>query len=81
MSEEQKENNTCSCKMTLIVAVVALLLSLAAVTLSIIAVNGGVTTGTNGESESKVVISKQYDKGKSFEKAQATAEEIKDFDL
>ena len=62
MSEEQiQEKKTC-CKCIAIVAIVALVLSIASLTLSIINYNSISHT-------KKVVISKQYDKGQSLEKA------------
>lgn len=64
MSEEQiKEEKKCCCKCTFIIALVALVLSVASLAVSLMNSN---FAGAN----KKVVISKQYDKGQNFEKAQ-----------
>ena len=64
MSEEQNKEKKCCCKCIAIVAVVALLMSIASLTMSIMNFN-------NAPKHKAVVISKQYDKGQSFEKAVA----------
>lgn len=64
MSEEQiKTEKKCCCKCAFIIALIALIFSIASLTLTLAA------TGIIGPSK-KVVISKQYDKGQSFEKAE-----------
>lgn len=76
MSEEQiqqtenKEHN-CTCKKLLTLVIISLLLSIASLTTSIFNMVGG-----NAQGGKKVVISKQYDKGKSFKKAQDTKKPI-----
>ena len=75
MSEEQNVNevNEKPCngkKIIILLTILSLFLSIAALTTSIVALNGG--AGAN----KKVVISKQYDKGRSLEKAQATGKPI-----
>ncbi len=76
MSEEQNqnENGKCKCKVYHILTIVCLILSVAALTLSILNYTGA-SVG-NGESGKKVVISKQYDKGRSLDKAYATKKPI-----
>ena len=76
MSEEQKleqentQENSCKGKGVLIfLTILSLIFSIAALTLSIITFNNGGGSASEGK---KVVISKQYDKGQSLEKAQAT---------
>lgn len=64
MSEEQIKEKKCCCKCTAIIAVLALILSITSLTMQILNSN---FQGPN----KKVVISKQYDKGQSLEKAQA----------
>lgn len=76
MSEEQNTQNTnvekpCNGKKIIVLlTILSLFFSIAALTTSIVALNGG--AGAN----KKVVISKQYDKGQSLEKAQATGKPI-----
>lgn len=63
---EQKEN-TCSFKKLAILVIISLIISIASlVTSTYVLVNNASSTGK------KVVISKQYDKGKSYKKAQDT---------
>lgn len=65
MADEEKK---CNCKTFKGIAVIALLLSIVSLTLSILMITGNVPTA-NAEGK-KVVISKQYDKGRSLDKAQ-----------
>lgn len=69
MSEEMQKNEQkekCSCKKLVVLVVLSLLISIAALATSIFALTNG------APSEKKVVISTQYDKGKSYEKALKT---------
>jgi len=73
MAEEQvqlEEKKSCNCnKIVILFTVISLIFSICALALSIITYTGGSVGGGEGK---KVVISKQYDKGKSLQKAQAT---------
>lgn len=66
MSEEQIENVKKPIKNSVLVSlvIISLLMSIASLTMSILTYTGGVST------TKKVVISKQYDRGRSLEKAQ-----------
>ena len=82
MSEEQNQKKCC-CKIALIVlTAISLAFSIAALILSTYALNQPKAAATGGneqqqeEEAPKVVISKQYDKGQSFEKAQKTGKPI-----
>lgn len=68
MSEEQNIRPHGKCIWLIVLTVLSLLMSSAALTLSILAFNGGVSSG----SSKKIVISKKYDRGKSIEKALET---------
>lgn len=79
MSEENQVNNPTEekkCKFNLLIGLVilSLVLSVTSLTLSILGLRGDVSIG--GQGNKKVVISKQYDKGKSMEKAKATGKPI-----
>lgn len=79
MSEENQVNNPIEekkCKFNLLIGLVilSLVLSVTSLTLSILGLRGDVSIG--GQGNKKVVISKQYDKGKSMEKAKATGKPI-----
>ena len=73
MSEEQNQfeekiEKTCKYTMFIVLTIISLLLSITSLTLSILTAQGGLKLG-----EAKpVVISKQYDKGRSLDKALAT---------
>ena len=70
MSEELNETKPCDRSKAIVVLVaLSLLLSIASLITSIVALNGG--GGVQGGGK-KVVISKQYDRGRSLEKALAT---------
>lgn len=66
MSEENRNEQVCSCKKLAILVVLSLLISIASLVTSIFAMSNG------GGTQKKVVISTQYDKGKSIEKAKET---------
>ncbi len=69
MSEEQiKEEKKCCCKYTFAIALVALIFSIASLGMSIL--------NSDFVANKKVVISKQYDKGQSFEKAKESEKPI-----
>jgi len=78
MSEEQNNETVnsgekkCKCNYVAVIAIVSLILSVASLTLSVLNFN----PSTGGENGKKVVISKQYDKGKSLDKAKATGKPI-----
>ena len=65
MSEEK----TCSKKLILILTIISLFLSVTAMITSLCALNSG---AGNGIGNKKVVISRQYDKGRSLQKAMDT---------
>lgn len=72
MSEEQiqqKQEHNCLCKKTSLLIIISLILSIASLTTSIY-------TLTRVPVEKKVVISTQYDKGKSLEKALKTKKPV-----
>ncbi len=73
MSEEQNQNTKKPCKFALLMTlvVISLLMSIAALTMSILNYAGGIE-GTN----KKIVISKKYDKGRSLDKARETQKPI-----
>ena len=73
MSEEKIELNEhkCSCKKTTVLIVIALLFSLISLGMSTYTM-----VGSMQNAEKKVVISTQYDKGKSLEKAQNTKKPV-----
>ena len=71
MSEEQTQEKSCKCTgVIVLLTIISLLFSIAALATSIYALNNG-----GGEGK-KVVISKQYDKGRSLQKAQDTNKPI-----
>jgi len=73
MSEEQLEEKKCNCsKVAVILAILALLFSIVSLSLSIYNFNGS----AGGGEGKKVVISKQYDRGRSLKKAQETNKPI-----
>lgn len=76
MSEEtqnqEQEKKDCKCKLFAVLTIISLIFSIAALTTSIYALNGGIGEGSG----KKVVISKQYDKGKSYAKALETNKPI-----
>ena len=79
MSEENQANNPVEekkCNFNLLVGLVilSLVLSVTSLTLSILGLRGDISF--NGQGNKKVVISKQYDKGKSMEKAKATGKPV-----
>lgn len=77
MSEEQvkQEKKSCKCVLMAVGVILSLLFSIAALTLSILSFNG--TSVASGSSQGgEVVISKQYDKGRSLEKALATKKPV-----
>jgi len=73
MSEEQVQTNKCNgAKALVILTVLSLIMSIAALATSIYAIsNGG-----RAEGGKKIVISKQYDKGRTLQKAQDTNKPI-----
>jgi len=73
MSEEQVQEKKCKCKVIFtILVVLSFLFSIAALALSIYNFQNG-SAGGEGK---KVVISKQYDKGRTLQKAQDTKKPI-----
>ena len=79
MSEEQvqeqaQEKKCCGFKAVVVLTIISLLFSIAALGTSIYAIKGG-SIGAGGEGK-KVVISKQYDRGRTFAKAQETNKPI-----
>jgi len=71
-NEEQiKEEKHCKCKIFAVMVVLSFLFSVAALVMSIYAVNGG-SLNIGNEDPGKIVISKQYDKGRSYAKALKT---------
>ena len=81
MSEELKIENgveletgdKCKSVLLIVLSVISLLFSITALTVSIITVKGGYVPSEEG---GKVVISKQFDKGKSLDKALATKKPV-----
>lgn len=71
MSQETNQVEKKSCKKLVILVILSLLLSIASLATSIFAI-----VGTSAGGENKVVISKQYDKGQSLEKALSTKKPI-----
>jgi len=79
MSEEQNLNQTedkknCKCKLIIAAVILSLILSTASFVLSTLAYTGA--TAGSGENHKQVVISKQYDKGRSLAKAKETGKPI-----
>ena len=73
MSEEQLQNEAkidkaCKYTMFIVLTIISLLLSISSLTLSVLTAKGGINLGE----KKPVVISKQYDKGRSLDKALAT---------
>ena len=76
MSEEQVQENKCSCaKVIVVLTIMSLVFSIAALATSIYAIKGGSVSGASKEGK-KVVISQQYDKGRTFAKAKETNKPI-----
>ena len=74
MSDEQNQNeNKKCCKLLVIGVIFSLLFSIASLVLSILSFTGTIPSEGTGK---KVVISKQYDRGRSLEKAKATNKPI-----
>ena len=76
MSEEitKNEEKKCNCQVFNAISVIALLLSIAALTMSVLMYSG--TIQAAGAQNGPVKISTQYDKGKSLEKALATKKPV-----
>lgn len=70
---EEKVNQRCKFTLVILLSIVSLLFSITALTLSVVTMKGGINLA---KEEKKVVISKQYDKGKSLDKAIATKKPI-----
>ena len=71
MSEEQNEvqlEKDCKFTTVLIISILSLLFSITALTFSLSGVKGTLGGGQAQEEQPAVVISKQYDKGRSLEK-------------
>ncbi len=77
MSEEQvkQEKKSCKCVLMTVGVVLSLLFSIAALTLSILSFNG-VNLASGSSEGGQVVISKQYDRGRSLEKALKTKKPV-----
>ncbi len=67
---EEKVEKNCKFTLLMVMVIVSLLLSVSALTLSILSFKG--TNGPSAASNNPIVISKQYDKGRSLDKAIAT---------
>ncbi len=80
MSDEQNQKHCCCKILIMVLTILSFALSVAALTLSILTYNQPKTADTNQaqaeESAPQVVISKEYDKGQSLKKAQATKKPI-----
>ena len=81
MSEEKnveevtsKDEKKCKCRALVVMTIVSLVMSFAALTLSVLNFNPSLGSQDNGGK--KVVISKQFDKGKTLEKAKATGKPV-----
>ena len=68
---EAKVENKCKLTLLITLVVISLLFSISALTLSILSFKGAPAVQA-GDDHKKVVISKQYDKGRSLDKALAT---------
>ena len=72
MSEEQTQEKSCKCKLVIVVlTIISLIFSIAALATSVYTLLQG-----SNSSGGTVVISKQYDKGRSLQKAQDTDKAI-----
>ena len=77
MSEEQKQEKETSCsKAIILLTIISLFFSVAALAMSIYSISSGGNTNASAGGEKKVVISKQYDRGRSLQKAQNTNKPI-----
>jgi len=75
MSEEnQVQEKKSNCKLLVVLVIISLLLSIASLSTSVYMFVNGNAAGEGGQK--KVVISKQYDKGKSLAKAKETGKPI-----
>ena len=68
LQNEEKINKTCKYTMFIVLTIISLLFSITALTLTILSLKGGIKINE----PKPVVISQQYDKGKSLDKALAT---------
>ena len=70
---ETKVEHKCKFTLLIVLTIISLLFSISALTLSILSFKGmGAPAAQAGDDHKKVVISKQYDKGRSLDKALAT---------